>query len=472
MGIALIRLQAFKAVVLIFTKTPTALKKDRVKMESPNYPDVTLDGITILRFTHAFDSGGGVEHYLRDLNKALLARNNLTIIQICFSNGLLKPKETIHETGRGRMVRIAIPPAIHPNQEWNGTAPMTNSFVKKSKKMIRDHVLYNPWLKYLFMPLRRHYRRKTLGIETRDARKLFRDLLSRFSINLVSLHCLGGADTAEIIEMATSRDIPFFYLNHYSNDKFSDLCIREQLTEAKAVAGVSAIGVPAYLQKRYVSLYDGINTDFYNRDNVVLTSVHCDNPILLLPARICSGKGHDDLIEAAARLKNEGIAAHVVFAGRNDSPEISTRLQEMIKKHNLQDKVTFAGQCKAEELREWYARSAAVVLPSRSEGFARVLLEAQAMEAPVVAYNVGGISQCVIHGEGGYLCRYKDLDDFTTVLKKLLRSEPLRKGMGESGRKFVLENFTLDHLARRHEEFYLSIIKNCYSNTQCDSMVK
>ncbi|MFP4013451.1 MAG: glycosyltransferase family 4 protein [Chitinispirillaceae bacterium] len=441
-------------------------------MESSRNSDSNLDGITILRFTHAFDSGGGVELYLRDLNNTLLNRNNMTILQVHFSNGVLKPKETIHEKGRGKLVHIAIPPAIHPSLEWRGTAPMTNSFIKMSKKLIRDHILYNPGLKYLFMPFKKHYRKKALGIETRDARRLFNDLLSRYSINLISLHCLGGADTAELIEMATSGGIPFFYLNHYSNDKLSDLCIREQLTLANAVAGVSAIGVPGYLQKRYISLYDGINTDFYNRENVVLTSAYPDEPILLLPARICSGKGHEDLIEAAARLKKEGVAAHIVFAGRNDSPEITARLQEKIKKHGLQEKITFAGQCKTEKLREWYARSAVVVLPSRSEGFARVLLEAQAMKTPVVAYDVGGISQCVIHGESGYLCKYKDLNNFTTVLKKLLRSEPLRRGMGEAGRKFVAEKFTLDHLACRHEKFYLSIIKNCFSNTQCDSLVK
>ncbi|MFP4162737.1 MAG: glycosyltransferase family 4 protein [Chitinispirillaceae bacterium] len=428
-----------------------------------------LDKITIVRFTHAFDTGGGVEHYLRDLNKTLLFRNNMTIIQIYFSTELLKPKETVEEIGQGRIIRIAIPHALHPKQEWNGTAPQTNPLVRLSRHFIRDHVIYNPLLQRFFLPVRKRYSIKDLGIEAADAQRLFKDLFSRYSIDILSFHCLGGTDTAKIIDMVNDRNIPFFYLNHYSNEKFSDLCIREQLMSASGVAGVSERGVPRYLQKKFVSLYDGINTDFYSKEKVSSVK-NIEVPIILLPARICAGKGHEDLIEAAAMLKKEGIPVHLVFAGRDDSSEVNSHLQTIISKHHLKNQITFAGECSSHELREWYARSAVVALPSRREGFARTLLEAQSMQTPVVAYDVGGVSQCVEHGGGGYLCRYRDIDDIKTVLKKLLRNESLRKGMGEAGRKYILNNFTLNHLAHRHEQFYLNILKNIRFDAKCGTV--
>ncbi len=429
-------------------------------MEKDLVQGANLDGMTILRFTHAFDSGGGVELYLHDLNRTLLRRHDMTIIQIHFSRGLLQPKETVMEMGRGRLVSVAIPPVISPHQEWNGTAPQTSTLVKKTRNMARDFLLYNPLLERLFLPVRKKLGVKALGIEAHDAVRMFKDFHRRYSIDLLSLHCLGGADTAKLIEVATQEGIPYLYLNHYANEKFTHLCIREQLQAASGVAGVSARGVPKYLKDRYVSLYDGVDTTFYSP---VQASAPCENPpqdpVVLLPARICVGKGHWDLIRAASLLQKEGVALHLVFAGRNDSPEISAQLQAHIDEHDLTNRVTIVGQCTTEKLRDWYNYSSVVALPSRSEGFARVLLEAQAMETPVVAYNVGGVSQTFVHGESGYLCRYKDIKDLKTVLKKLLRSESLRRGMGKAGRRFMLNNYTVEHLTSRHEEFYSSIVK-------------
>src|SRR5262245_25355929 len=66
-----------------------------------------LDGLTILRFAHAFQTGGGVELHLADLNRALLQRNDLTVIQMHLSLDA-NPQPREEAIGRGRMIRVPL----------------------------------------------------------------------------------------------------------------------------------------------------------------------------------------------------------------------------------------------------------------------------------------------------------------------------------------------------------------------------
>ena len=81
------------------------------------------------------------------------------------------------------------------------------------------------------------------------------------------------------------------------------------------------------------------------------------------------------------------------------------------------------------------------------------------MGVPPVAYNVGGMSEGILQGKTGYLVPKGNITLFTEKLKELLTNEGKRKQMGENGRKFIVNNFSLQALAVRHEEFYLKILK-------------
>jgi len=420
----------------------------------------SLDGLTLLRFTYAFDSGGGIEQYLSDLNSALLANHSMTIIHVHYKKGLKHPKQRSVELGKGKVVYVALPPSIPKHQEWNGTAPKDSFFTSAVKKFFRERLLYNPLFEKFLLTYRNALAAKPLGMEAEEASELFNNLHKNFDIDLIMFHCLGGFDTAKIIELAGLRGIPYVYMNHYANDKFRHVCIREQVRGAGGVAGVSSCALPKYIRSKFVNLHDGIDINFFSKNNISLFSKVSLKNTLLLPARICAGKGHIDLLKVAYMLKKEGLEINLVFAGRNDSEEIRSRIRALTLKHGLTDNVFFAGQCSSEKLRDLYAMCVLTVLPSRSEGFARVLLESQAMSTPVVAYNVGGISQTMIDGKSGYLCKHKNIKMLKSAIKKLLQNEPLRKEMGEAGRKFVADNFTIGHLADRHRQYYLNVLNS------------
>ena len=420
----------------------------------------SLDGLTLLRFTYAFDRGGGIEQYLSDLNNSLLADYSMTIIHVHYKKGLKNTKLRVAELGKGKVVYVALPPATPKYQEWNGTARRDSFFKSITKKVFRERLLYNPVFENFFLTYRKALAAKPLGMGAEEAGELFNNLLKNFNIDLIMFHCLGGFDTAKIIELAGQRSIPYIYMNHYANDKFRHVCIREQIRGAGGVAGVSSRAVPKYIRKTFVNLHDGIDINFFSREKISSSSKIVFSNTVLLPARICAGKGHIDLLKAASMLKREGLEINLIFAGRNDSNEIRFRIRTLARKQGLADHVFFAGQCSSEKLRDLYAMCAATALPSRSEGFARVLLESQAMGTPVVAYDVGGVSQTMIDGKSGYLCKYKNIKKLKSSLKKLLQNELLRKEMGEAGRQFVTDNFTLEHLADRHKRYYLNILNS------------
>ena len=140
-------------------------------------------------------------------------------------------------------------------------------------------------------------------------------------------------------------------------------------------------------------------------------------------------------------------------------------LKAAIVKEGVEGRVSFVGELHSGELRNWYAASDVVVCPSYYEGLGRVLLEAQAMKRAVVAYDVGGVAEAVLHGVSGYLVKKGDTEELARRLKDMLENQGKRCEMGMRGRAFVVERFSLDSLTARHERFYMKILEQIDYNT-------
>ena len=79
--------------------------------------------------------------------------------------------------------------------------------------------------------------------------------------------------------------------NHFANDRFCHFTIAEEADLATGVAGVSAIGVPNHLRKRFVNLSDAIDLDLFDPERAENSPFESKDPLLVMSGRILSHKG-------------------------------------------------------------------------------------------------------------------------------------------------------------------------------------
>lgn len=416
-----------------------------------------LKGLTILRFAHAIETGGGVERYLEDLDRVLLERNPMRIIRIYISTERNQLKERVESIGQGELILV---PLHLPEGESIQSASDEEPRGFNLKRLFRDWVLYSPFVwnvwtrKFLLSWRLPRSRGQVIGAGAK-----VEELMGRYRIDLIMLHFMGGADADEIVELARRRGMPFAVLNHYSNDRFLHFSIRKHALLADGVASVNGLGVPRYLKGRLQNLADGIDTEFLMCEKASPIPVAERVPVILLPARIVKTKGHLNLVRAGAILRSRGMDFRIAFAGRVDSARFEQELREEINRYELADRVQFLGVLSQEELRDWYAASTVVAFPTyHHEGLPRVILETQAMKLPPVAYATGGVPEGLIPGRTGFLLRTGDVEGLAARIGELLQNPELRKRMGEEGRRFVEERYSLAALAQRHEQFYRQVL--------------
>ncbi len=157
---------------------------------------------------------------------------------------------------------------------------------------------------------------------------------------------------------------------------------------------------------------------------------------LVCVGRICEQKGQLLLVEAAARLAARGMDFELVLAGDG---EMRGEVEDRIAALGLEGKVTITGWVDSREVYNQIRAARALVLPSFAEGIPVVLMEAMALERPVVTTFVAGIPELVRDGHSGWLLPASDIDQLTTAICDCLDAPDARiAAMGRAGREQVL----------------------------------
>lgn len=142
-----------------------------------------------------------------------------------------------------------------------------------------------------------------------------------------------------------------------------------------------------------------------------------DAPKLICVGRLVEQKGLPVLIEAAARLKAEGIPFELSLVGGG---ELEDKIRELIARNDLGDSVRLLGWKTNAEIRDLILESRALVLSSFAECLPIVLMEAMALGRPVVATWIAGIPELVRPGENGWLVPASSVDGLTDALREVL----------------------------------------------------
>lgn len=415
-----------------------------------------LDGITLLRYANIFRDrmSGGAEQYLRQLNEGLLAKYRMTILQMYLvPNEAISSKISIQieKCGHGKIVWI---PVQLYSEKLSPLAVLRKLHVLATTKSTSGSVADCS----VFSLIQRAIANSCGHLRYSDMilSEVLLDLFVEYRIDLIIFHWL-SYDVGTLISHALRHRIPYAVINHFDNSRLGTVRVRRLMARAAAVGGVSNRNVPLELQNRYVNLSDGVDAEFFSPSKVRSNPLPGEF-VVLLPSRIVSGKGHLDLLLAVKRLVRAGSDISLVFAGAVESPALKEELECKASIFGIRERITFLGELTQLTLRDWYAQSDVVVLPSSSEGLGRVLLEAQAMGKPVIAYSSGGMPDALVSGKTGFVVKVGDDAALSERLKYLIDNPAERIAMGESGRSFILETFSVQALLARHERFCARVL--------------
>jgi colanic acid/amylovoran biosynthesis glycosyltransferase len=162
--------------------------------------------------------------------------------------------------------------------------------------------------------------------------------------------------------------------------------------------------------------------------------------ILLAAGRLHPVKNHIFLVDACAALKSCGVPFSCLIAG--DGPE-RRRIQRRIHSFSLQDDVKLLGHVPHDMLLRLFAVADLFVLTSKSEGIPLVLMEAMAAGVPVLAPNITGIPELVIHGETGFLYTAGSLHAFVDQIQSVRNSSDTLGDVRRAARQHVALHYNV-----------------------------
>ena len=201
--------------------------------------------------------------------------------------------------------------------------------------------------------------------------------------------------------------------------------------------------------------YKAINVDNHIKLRQEL-GIPRETVVAILVGRMLQHKGITEFVESAQTLSTEKISFLLVGPIDNGNPASIhlNQLTEWMKKGWVQ----YIGERK--DVRELLAMSDIVILPSYREGLPRVLLEAAAMNKPIITTNVAGCKDVVEDGITGFLVPVRDSIQLAQATKTLVDSPKLRIRMGNAAREKAVASFDEIKVVANLVSLYESLLSN------------
>ena len=248
--------------------------------------------------------------------------------------------------------------------------------------------------------------------------------------------------------------IPFSFTAHAYDLFVDDILLPAKLKAAAFVVAISHYNLN-YFRDRFAEAEDA-------KIEIVRYCVNLDSlpprpppsndpPVILAVGRLVGKKGFTTLVEACAHLNSSGLRADCFIIGEGPERE---ELEGLVENLRLADSVFLIGKLQQTEVREYYRRADLLAMPScisnkDRDGIPNVLIEAMAMEIPVVSTSVSGIPELVRDGETGLVVEPNDPKVLSDAIARLLRDQVLARKLATAGRKLVIEKYNSRRSASR-----------------------
>ena len=217
---------------------------------------------------------------------------------------------------------------------------------------------------------------------------------------------------------------------------------------------------PKYLdlKKKFLVIFRGINVDYFDssttldsEENRLISDWEVDKnkKMILMPGRLTAWKGQETFIEALNLVNKElGYDSfNAVILGSDQGRDIYTKkIKRLAEQYRLTSQLKFIEHCKNMPLA--YKISDIVVSASvEPEAFGRVAVEAQSMEKPIIASDIGGSNETIIDNVTGFLFQSGNAEALSKKIVEALQLDESRlKSIGIEGRKNIIKKFNVEKM--------------------------
>ena len=212
------------------------------------------------------------------------------------------------------------------------------------------------------------------------------------------------------------------------------------------------------IKKKFLVIFRGINVDYFDSSTTLdteenrLTSdweVDKNKKMILMPGRLTAWKGQETFIEALNLVNKElGYESfNAVILGSDQGRDIYTKkIKRLAEQYRLTSQLKFIEHCKNMPLA--YKISNIVVSASiEPEAFGRVAVEAQSMEKPIIASDIGGSNETIIDNVTGFLFQSGNAEALSKKIVEVLQLDESRlKSIGIEGRKNIIKKFNVEKM--------------------------
>lgn len=289
------------------------------------------------------------------------------------------------------------------------------------------------------------------------------NIIRKEKIDIVHAH----TRVSQVVSFIASRETGIHYVSTCHGFFKPRLSRRLFDTWGERIVAISA-PVKAHLERdfavdpgRIELIHNGVDisrfSKTYSEDEVAKIKKSAgfkEGPVIGTMGRLSPVKGQVFLIEAMKYVVSEINSAQCMIMGSGSE---ETALRDLAKSLGFEDRIKFTGPV-YEDVPSYLACMDIFVLPSIKEGLGLALVEAMAAARPCVASDIGGITDIIKNGVNGILAPVANSRAIGNAVSMLLNDKVLCSSLGQKGKEFVKENFSIDLMAEKMNKLYRGVM--------------
>ena len=251
---------------------------------------------------------------------------------------------------------------------------------------------------------------------------------------------------------------------NFATQFFNTFLVDKVLKQSAVIISPSShyIQESRFLKKysdKVVCIPNGVNIEDFEVDSSKeecrsILGLPQDHRIMVFMGFLAPHKGPEFLIEALSSIIRKHPDVLLVFMGTGIQEK---ELKDLTHQRGLDNHVLFLGYISDKRYKAMVLKAADIFcLPSLYECFPLAILEAMASGLPVIASDISGIPETIIHGKNGLLCQPGNSSELEEAISYLIEQDSIRQEMGDLN-KVLIKNYSWEEIARRTEKLYADI---------------